>query len=46
MSKAMTFVRALLMCFTYPKELADAVNRALTPEDMDDAIADRAGAKL
>ena len=39
--KFMSLVRTVLMWFTYPRELADAVNRAVTNEDFDLMIVDR-----
>ena len=39
--KIMNLVRTVLMWFTYPRELADAVNRAATNEDFDSVMMDR-----
>lgn len=36
--KLLKAVRYFLLFFTYPKELADAVNRAATPEDLDEIV--------
>ena len=39
--KMRNLFRTILMWFTYPRELADAVNRAVTNEELDAVISDR-----